>query len=95
MRTTVGIRELKKCLSYFLGFVKEGHEVVIMGQGQPVAVLRPVPGDLPVESEEQHLAALSAQGLLRLGKGLPVRVPCGKPGPVLSEAVLRGRAEQK
>ena len=95
MRTTVGIRELKNRLSFFLGFVKEGHEVVIMDHGQPIAVLRPVPGDLPVESEEQHLAALSAQGLLRLGKGLPVRVPCGKPGPVLSEAVLRGRAEHE
>lgn len=93
MQTTVGIRELKDRLSYFLRCVQEGHDVVITDHGRPVALLRPVSGDLPTESEEQHLAALSARGLLRLGRGLEVRVPRGKPGPSLSEAVIQERAE--
>ena len=95
MRTTVGIRELKDRLSYFVRCVKAGHDVVITDHGRPVAILRPVTGDLPVESEGQHLAALAARGLLRLGKGVRVRKPRGKPGPSLAEAVLRDRAERE
>ena len=95
MRTSVGIRELKDRLSYFLRCVKEGHDVVITDHGRPVAILRPVTGDLPIESEEQHLAALAARGVLRLGKGVRIRAPRGKPGPSLSDAVLRDRAEQE
>ena len=93
MRTTVGIRELKDRLSYFIRCVKEGHDVVITDHDRPVAILRPVTGDIPIESDEQHLAALAARGALRLGKGVRVRTPRGKPGPSLSDAVLRDRAE--
>ncbi len=95
MQATVGIRELKNRLSYFLRRVKEGHDVVITDHGRPVAILRPVPGDLAIESDEQHLAAMAARGILRLGKGVQVRAPRGKQGPSLSDAVLRDRAERE
>lgn len=95
MKTTVGVRELKDRLSYFLRRVQEGHDVIVTDHGRPVAVLRPVTGNLQILSEEQHLAALAARGLLRLGTGVEVRAPRGKQGPSLSEAVLRDRAERE
>ena len=93
MRTTVGVRELKNRLSWFLRYVQEGHDVIVTDRGHPVAVLQPVGENLQILSREQHLAALGARGLLKLGTGFEARLPRGKPGPSLSEAVLRDRSE--
>ncbi len=94
METVVGVRELENRLSFYLRCVREGHDVVITDRGRPVAVLRAVSEDRTDRSEEEHLAALAAQGILKLGKGVHVRPPRGRPGPRLSEAVLRDRDER-
>ncbi len=93
MKTTVGVRELKNRLSWFLRHVQEGHDVIVTDRGRPVAVLRPVTGNLRILTQEQHLAALAARGVLHLGTGFEARAPRGKPGPSLSAAVLRDRSE--
>ena len=93
MRTSVGVRELKDRLSYFLRRAQEGHDVVVTDRGRPVALLGPVTGNLRILTAEQHLAALAARGLVRLGDAYEPRRPRGKPGPSLSEAVLRDRSE--
>jgi len=94
MRTTVGVRELKDKLSYYLRCVREGHEVVVTDHGRPVAILQPVSGNVIPLSEVEHLAALAAEGIVHLGTGIQVRAPRGKPGPSLSDAVLRDRSER-
>jgi len=94
MDTIVGIRELKNRLSYYLRCVHAGHDVVITERGKPVAVLSRITESRSPRSEEEHLAALAARGVLRLGKGVRVRVPRGRVQAGLSGAVLDDRNER-
>jgi len=64
---TVGIRELKNNLSYYLRGVKKGRPVTITERGQPVAVLMPAesPTDVSLPRE------LSRKGFGTWKRGKP------------------------
>jgi prevent-host-death family protein len=91
----VGIRELKNRLTHYLGEVKNGENVVVTDRGKPVAILH---GLDKIEEEagvEERLAALAAQGHVRLPtrkgpfrKIIPAQILEG--GPV-SETLIKDR----
>ncbi len=95
---TVNIAELKNRLSTYIGFAKNGEEVVIRDRNLPVAKLVPFePGDA---SEEELL--LVAQGKLRLPERRLTeaeldeiwKIPAGKlKGRKAIEALLADREE--
>lgn len=83
--TTVGIRELKARLSYYLRLVETGETVRVTDRGREIAVINR-PGD-----EHEALRRLMASGKVRWSGGKP-RVPDGPPvkiqGEPLSKTVL-------
>lgn len=62
----VGIRELKNRLTYYLDSVKKGENVVVTDRGKPVAILHSLDRIEEDAGVEERLAALAAQGLVRL-----------------------------
>ena len=56
-RSAVGVRELRQNLSIYLDRVKKGEALTVTEHGEPVALLRPMPGVSSV------LNTLVAQGL--------------------------------
>lgn len=76
---TVGIRELKNNLSYYLRGVKRGRPVTITERGQSVAILMPA---------EIHTDAQLAQELSRKGVGT---WKGGRPRGGSRSAVIKGK----
>ena len=64
--STVGVRELKNRLTYYLRRSKQGEEVVITERGKPIAVIQPMQSVDRSPSLETRLAQLAAQGLVTL-----------------------------
>jgi prevent-host-death family protein len=62
----VGIRELKNRLTHYLGEVKNGENVVVTDRGRPVAILHRLDKIEEDAGLEERLAALAAQGHVRL-----------------------------
>ncbi|MGB5132745.1 MAG: type II toxin-antitoxin system prevent-host-death family antitoxin [Steroidobacteraceae bacterium] len=62
----VSISRLKDQLSAYLKKVQAGQTVVVTDRNQPVAQLTPIP---PQESEDERVARLVAQGIIRLPRG--------------------------
>ncbi len=62
----VGIRELKNRLTHYLGEVRNGENVVVTDRGKPVAILHRLDKIEEDAGIEERLAALAAQGHVRL-----------------------------
>jgi len=86
---TVGVRELKNRLSYYLDLAKSGERVTITERGKEIAVIEPIVRD----QEREYLLRLVREGRATWNGGKPrgalkrVRWP-GKP---LSQIVIEGR----
>ena len=63
---SVSIAELKDNLSAYLGRVRQGEEVLVRDRNVPVAKIVPLSASGDIDAE---LAALAAEGKLRLGEG--------------------------
>lgn len=91
---TVGVRELKNRLTYYLGEVKNGENVVVTDRGNPVAIMHRLDKIEENAGLDERLAALAAQGHLRLptAKGpLGSFTPVYMDGEPLSETLIRER----
>ncbi len=90
---TVGVRELKNRLTYYLRRTKQGEEFVVTDRGRPIALLQPMRSPRHVESLEARLAQLAAQGRV----ALPNRKPLSRLRPVklagkpMSQIILKDR----
>jgi prevent-host-death family protein len=91
--STVGIKELKNCLTQYLRRTKQGEEVIVTERGHPIALIQPIKSAVKAVSLEAKLARLAAQGLVVLPTQKPlkrvrlIRVS-GKP---ISKAILEDR----
>jgi prevent-host-death family protein len=63
---TVGVRDLKNRLTYYLGRAKRGEEVVVTERGRPVAILASIGSIEKPQSLPGQLAKLAAGGLVIL-----------------------------
>jgi len=63
---TVGIRELKNKLTYYLKLTREGNKIVVTDRGTPVAVIQSIDRIRNNTSVEERLAALAKRGMVRL-----------------------------
>ena len=63
---TVGVRELKARLSYYMHEVKAGHTITVTDRGQPVGYLVPAATEL-----HARLQAIQNAGLLRWSGAKP------------------------
>ncbi|MBI3998025.1 MAG: type II toxin-antitoxin system prevent-host-death family antitoxin [Armatimonadetes bacterium] len=89
---SVGVKELKNRLTYYLRRTKQGEEVVVTERGKPVALIQPIRSAAPVASLEARLAKLAAQGLLILPTHKPLRMRLVKPsGAPVSKIILEDR----
>jgi prevent-host-death family protein len=91
---TVGVRELKNRLAYYLGEVKSGENVVVTDRGKLVAVMHRLDKIEDDAGLDERLATLAAQGHLTLPT---VKEPFGGPlrvrveGELVSDTVIRER----
>jgi hypothetical protein len=91
---TVGIRELKNRLTYYLGEIKKGDNVVVTDRGNPVAIMHRLDKIEENAGLDARLAALAAQGHLRLPTGKSPSTsftPISLIGEALSETLIRER----
>jgi prevent-host-death family protein len=91
---SVGIRELKNRLTYYIEIAKSGDNIVVTDRGVPVAILHNLDQIEEKSSLEERLAYLAKQGFLTLPRKRPAfprieRVQI-KGGP-LSETVIKDR----
>ena len=92
---TVGVRELKNRLTYYLNRTRSGERVVVTDRGTPIAILHEV---FQVELDapgEEYLAAAAAEGMVRLplpGATLALRVaPLIHKGTSASSIIIEDR----
>lgn len=87
---TVGIRELKQRLSYYVKTVRGGQRISISDRGKTVAYLTPAE---PVETKhDPELEALLKSGAVRWsGKKLVLPDPVKIRGGLMSDTVIDGR----
>ena len=90
---SVGVKELKNRLTYYLGRTKLGDEIVVTERGKPVAVLRALRAGDAASTLDGRLAALAAQGRVTLpSRKAPKRVrTVPARGPELSAVILEER----
>jgi prevent-host-death family protein len=91
--STVGVKELKNCLTQYLRRTKQGEEVIVTERGNPIALIQPIKSAEKAVSLEARLARLAAQGLLALPTQKPLRKVrlvkiSGKP---ISKAIVQDR----
>jgi len=90
---TIGVKELRNCLSQYLRRSKQGEEIIVTERGKPIAVIQPIQSAAPVVSLHARLAKLAAQGRVTL----PTRKPLKKvrtvkvSGPPISRTILEDR----
>jgi antitoxin (DNA-binding transcriptional repressor) of toxin-antitoxin stability system len=91
---TVGVRELKNRLTYYLGEIKNGENVVVTDRGNPIAIMHRLDKIEKHAGLDERLAALAMQGHLKLptvkGAGTSF-APVSLDGEPLSETLLRER----
>jgi len=90
---SVGVRELKNRLTYYLRRTKEGEELIVTERGKPIALIQPIESAGETATLEAKLARLAAQGRL----SLPVIGPLKKvrlvkiSGAPASQTILEDR----
>jgi antitoxin (DNA-binding transcriptional repressor) of toxin-antitoxin stability system len=91
---TVGVRELKNRLTYYLGEVKNGENVVVTDRGNPIAIMHRLDKIEKNAGLDERLAALATQGHLKLpavkGGGASF-APVSLDGEPMSETLKRER----
>jgi prevent-host-death family protein len=91
---TVGIKELKDRLTYYLKLTREGDNIVVTDRGKPVAILHNLDFVEEPAGMEERLASLGKRGVLKLPSKKGVMSPFdavqagGKPA---SEIILEER----
>ncbi len=90
---SVGVRELKNRLTYYLRRTKQGEEVIVTERGRPIALIQPIQSAERIAGLEARLAKLAAQGLVTLPSQKPSRrVRLVKAsGPPVSRLILEDR----
>jgi prevent-host-death family protein len=58
--STVGVKELKNCLTQYLRRTKQGEEVIVTERGKPIALIQPIKSAEKAVSLEARLAGLAA-----------------------------------
>lgn len=86
---TVGVRDLRTRLSYYLRRIKAGERIVVTDHGEPIAVIVPAPGG---EIDERHEAMLQDgtahwNGAKPRGARRPVKIR----GRSIAETVIEDR----
>jgi prevent-host-death family protein len=71
--STVGVKELKNCLTQYLRRTKRGEEVIVTERGNPIALIQPIKSADKAVSLEARLARLAAQGLVTSPTRKPLR----------------------
>ena len=91
--STVGVKELKNRLTYYLRRTKQGEEVIITERGKPIALIQPMQSVERVASLDARLARLATQGLVTLPTREPLqRVRLAKvTGVPISQTILEDR----
>ncbi len=91
--STVGVKELKNRLTYYLRRTKQGEEVIVTERGKPIALIQRIQSVERAASREARLASLAAQGLVTLpSRKLTKRIRRVKVGgPRLSQIILEDR----
>lgn len=92
---TVGVRELKNRLTYYLGEIKNGENIVVTDRGNPVAIMHRLDKIEKDAGLDERLAVLAAQGHLHLpsakGPSAASFAPVALEGEPLSESLIRDR----
>ena len=65
---SVGIRDLKNRLAYYLGKVKKGNNIIVTDRGMPVAIIRDFDRIEEDTDAEERLAFYAKQGLITMPK---------------------------
>lgn len=89
MQVTVGIRELKAQLSYYVRQVKSGETIIITERGKPVGRIVPVEKSLDEKMQELIESGFAAWNGKKLEPGEPVAVNKGE--KTVAELVLEDR----
>ncbi len=71
--STVGIRELKNRLTYYLHQTRRGEEIVVTERGKPVALIQQLESAKKIKSPEARLAHLASRGFLILPSRKPLK----------------------
>jgi len=91
---TVGIKELKNKLTYYLKLTKGGSKIIVTDRGAPVAIIQRINRIRNKTGIEERLASLAKRGMLRLplkkGK-LPPFKSVKAPGKPASEIIIEER----
>ena len=91
---TVGIRELKNKLTYYLRLTKGGNRIIVTDRGTPMAILQSIDRITNRSGMEQRLASLAKRGMvtLPLKKGkLPPFKALKATGKPTSQIILEDR----
>jgi len=62
---TVGIRELKNKLTYYLKLTRKGNKIVVTDRGTPVAIIQSIDRIKNSSSLDERLATLAKRGMVR------------------------------
>lgn len=94
---SVGVRELKNRLSYYLHAVRRGESLIVTARGEPVARLVPIAPPsttcLPPEMEER-MWELAAEGVLDWSGGqfqVPESIAVNRGTELFSDLVVEDR----
>lgn len=91
---TVGVKELKNKLTYYLGLAKSGDNIVVTDRGKPVAILHSLDVIEEKAGFEERLASLAKKGMIRLpqkdAKLMPFK-PIKAKGKPVSETIIEER----
>ena len=91
---TVGIRELKNKLTYYLRLTKGGNRIIVTDRGTPMAILQSIDRITNRSGMEQRLASHAKRGMvtLPLKKGkLPPFKALKATGKPTSQIILEDR----
>lgn len=63
---TVGVKELKNRLTYYLKLTKEGSKIIVTDRGSPIAIIQSIDRRRGKSGVEERLCSLAKRGMLRL-----------------------------
>ncbi len=91
--STVGVKELKNRLTYYLRRTKQGEEIIVTERGKPIALIQRIQSAEQAATREARLASLAARGMVTLPtRKLNKRIrPVKVAGPPISQSILEDR----